>query len=97
VVKPLESAPPAPAPRAHADPPRSTARSTGVVRLHSEPWAYVYVAGIKQRHETPVELRLPAGTHRIRLHNPEAGLERVVTTTIRAGQTRVMSIPLEAR
>lgn len=60
---------------------------TGRLDLNSFPWAKVFVDG-RYVGDTPVEgLKLPAGLHRVRLHNPERNLEELVQVQIRAGRT----------
>jgi hypothetical protein len=42
------------------------------VQVHVVPWALVTVDGVTAG-ETPLELRLPAGTHRLRVEHPALG------------------------
>ncbi len=64
------------------------ASGDGILFVNTVPWADVLVDGVRARGNTPLELRLAAGFHRIRLENPRLGsVEQVVE--VRAGaQTR---------
>jgi len=50
----------------------AAARGEGVVRVHVVPWAVVQVDG-RSVGETPQELRLGAGLHRLRVEHPALG------------------------
>lgn len=93
-----ESTPPVrPERRARKARPESKDRrspSKGTLRLHSEPWAYVWVDGHRKRYETPLELQLPAGKHRLRLENPEAGLSRREFVHVRADDVTTVRVEL---
>jgi len=51
----------------------------GVVRVHVIPWAVVKVDGATVG-ETPQELRLPAGAHRLRAEHPTLGAAELELT-----------------
>lgn len=75
-------------------PPRPPAASAdagavGAIRVSASPWARVTVIGRAESCvETPCELTLPAGTHRLRLENPVANVGTIVEVTVREGETR---------
>ena len=65
--------------------------------MQSVPWANVYVDG-KLMGPTPlVELELPAGPIKVRLVNPELGVDRTETITIPRGKTVKRRVELQAR
>ena len=49
-------------------------------------WAHIYRKGVKLG-TTPTTLSLPAGTHRLRLKNPETGREQAIRVSVAAGET----------
>jgi serine/threonine-protein kinase len=56
----------------------------GILFVNAEPWAWVHVGGVEQG-DTPLELRLPAGRHALRLVGGDGvAVERVVD--VRAGE-----------
>jgi hypothetical protein len=60
----------------------------GTVRVSASPWARVAVIGRTESCiETPCELTLPHGTHRLRLENPVANVGAVVEVVVREGET----------
>jgi eukaryotic-like serine/threonine-protein kinase len=63
----------------------------GVLAVNVEPWAEVSVDGVRRR-QTPLNLLLPEGPHRVQLRNSERKLQREVTITIsRATPARISS------
>jgi hypothetical protein len=73
---------------AGADLARKPARKRpGTLVLSSDPWAYVEINGKRLREPTPIPgLRLRAGTYRIRLFNPDAGLSKTIRVRILPGK-----------
>lgn len=72
-----------------ATPKKSTRkkRTTGELTIDTTPWTNVYL-GDKKLGMTPlVGVKLPAGKHRLRLSNPNAGTDETIGVTIRAGRT----------
>lgn len=62
--------------------------AVGMVRVSASPWARVTVVGRTESCiETPCELTLPLGTHRLRLENPVANVGAVVEVVVRDGET----------
>jgi serine/threonine protein kinase len=66
-------------------------RATGELDIHVDPWAEVWVDGTKLPQTAPLRgLRLPAGTHRLRLVNPELGKQAVRQVNVPAnGSIRI--------
>jgi len=88
---PRPAAPPQVEPAAPATQParRDAARQVGEGRLfvNATPWATVYVDG-QRIGDTPIERRVPAGTHRVRLVYKQWAEEQVVDVP-RGGRKRV--------
>ena len=90
-----ESAPPRPSPKkaaARSVPPRRPT-GTGTLRIHAEPWAYAEVGGFKV--ETPATLALPAGRHKIKLHNPDTGARATRWVTIEPDGVKTVNVTME--
>jgi eukaryotic-like serine/threonine-protein kinase len=71
------------------DPPIKTPKVTpkGRLSLNTVPWSEVYL-GTKKLGDTPlVNIQLPAGTHTLRLFNPDKKIEKKVSVEIKAGET----------
>lgn len=74
--------------------PIPPAPATGLLRLDSSPWSDVYL-GKKKLGITPIiDLRLPAGTHALRLVNEQRGIEKKIQITIAPGKTAVWKVKL---
>ncbi|MBI2892263.1 MAG: serine/threonine protein kinase [Deltaproteobacteria bacterium] len=69
---------------------------TGILSVNSTPWAEVFVDGRRRAESTPVTLRVPAGSHVVRLFNPEIGVSRTLQVEIRAGETTRLAPQLAA-
>ncbi|HET8542266.1 MAG TPA: serine/threonine-protein kinase [Anaeromyxobacter sp.] len=82
------SLPVAPASSAPRAAPRGAAAGDGTLHVIAAPWGAVSVDG---RHvgEAPVLLRLPAGTHRVRVKGPRTVEQDV---TVRAGRSDTVTI-----
>ncbi len=66
----------------------------GLLTLDTVPWTEVYLDR-KRVGETPVvEHRLPAGTHRLRLVNPNRGIDRTVQVKVRGNETTRLRLQL---
>lgn len=90
--RPRRSARPRGNPPSAAEP--RVAVGEGELSIDSEPWAYVYLDG-KALGPTPLaHVRLPAGAHRLRLENPEAGLVRAVPVVIQTDRRTTLRIRL---
>lgn len=79
--------------RADASPPVANS----VLRVSTTPWATVKVVGRPEHcDETPCRLRLPAGTYRVILANPVAGLKTTITVTVSADEPTLVHEVLRA-
>lgn len=86
-----------PSPSPSATPTRAaTPIRYGVLKLDSQPWGEIYVDGRKIGRQTPAfDLKLPAGTHEIRLVNPVQKLETSFRITVEADRTVKKSVKLQ--
>ena len=85
VAPPLatKTARPKTAPRAKTAPKR---RSPGRLTIDTRPWTEVFLEG-RRLGMTPLQgVKLPAGRHRLRLSNGQAGIDTTVTVKIRPGR-----------
>lgn len=83
-----------PRPSASASTEAKPAAGEGELSIDSEPWAYVQIDG-RDLGPTPLaHVRLPAGTHRVRLENPESGLVRAVPIVIQPDRRTTLRIRL---
>ncbi len=74
--------------------PGRRVRALGQLTVDTVPWSRVYVDK-KLAGDTPVvELLLPAGMHRLRLVNPEAGIDRRVNVRVRPNETTALKLQL---
>jgi hypothetical protein len=65
----------------------SAAAKVGTLRLNSRPWSQVAIDGRAIGNTPQPNLQLAAGKHKIQLSNPQLGLSKVVSVTIKAGET----------
>jgi len=73
-----------------------TPRAYGKVNINSVPWAKIFIDGRNTGRTTPATgVRLTVGKHRIRLVNPDAGLEKTVTVRVKKGKTHRIAERLE--
>jgi hypothetical protein len=70
------------------------ARAHGVLRVNSLPWADVYVNDLRIGATPQLDLRLPAGRHKVRLVNPEFELVKGFSVQIEAGKTLTKTVQL---
>ena len=64
----------------------SSAKGYGKLFLSSEPWSEVTIDGAPVGTHTPIiGLRLSAGTHQVKLHNPHYKIEKKLSITIPKG------------
>jgi serine/threonine-protein kinase len=66
----------------------------GRLSLQTEPWTTVYLKKRKLGDTPLIQLPLPAGTHTLRLVNPESAIERTVEVQIQANKTTVKKLKL---
>jgi len=62
----------------------------GYLKLDTDPWTEVYLKRRKLGITPLLKVRLPAGRHRLRLVNQEAGLKRFVPVTIHPNKTTTL-------
>ncbi|MBL8955401.1 MAG: serine/threonine protein kinase [Myxococcaceae bacterium] len=87
----VEEEPVKPAPR----PAKKHEAKKGTLTLKTKPWSEVFL-GARRLGETPlVEVPLPAGTHRLKLVNPQRGAATYLTVEVVAGQLTTKSLTLE--
>jgi hypothetical protein len=67
---------------------------TGTLRINSRPWSVVTVDGRKVGNTPQTNLQLGAGTHTIRLHNPDFGLSKTLRVRVKSGQvvTKIVNL-----
>jgi hypothetical protein len=71
---------------AHPAPRRPKDLRPGRLTIDTRPWTEVFL-GPRRLGMTPLQgVELPAGRHRLRLRNPDVGLDTTVTVQIRPGQ-----------
>lgn len=78
------AAPKRPAAKRPAAPARG---GKGTLRVNTRPWSQVYVDNRLIGNTPQMNIKLPAGKHRVTLVNPDFSLRRTVTVTIKAGET----------
>ena len=67
----------------------------GELSIDCEPWAYVHVGRLDLGVTPLAKVRVPAGRQRVFLENPERGLKRTVTLTIKPDETLAVRVRLE--
>ncbi len=73
---------------------RSVSVRPGLLKLSIQPWAEVYVDG-KRMGTTPIApLPVAPGRHRVRLVNPDLGVERTVRVQVPAGDAYLLRLDL---
>jgi eukaryotic-like serine/threonine-protein kinase len=74
--------------------PRPRPAAMGKLTLKTTPWTQVYLAG-KKLGDTPlVDLPVPAGTHVLKLVNPDSNLESTIEVEVKSGQTTTKKLRL---
>lgn len=68
---------------------------TGLLSLDTVPWSRVSLGGRSLGTTPLLRVSVPAGTHILTLHNPEAGITTTYRVTIRAGETTARRLGLE--
>jgi serine/threonine protein kinase len=72
-------------------PTRPVTRPTGgmgTLRINTKPWTKIYINGRYKGVTPKLNIKLRAGTYKLRLVNPEFGIRKTYTITITAGKTR---------
>ena len=77
---------PAPRGRSGSSAGREKERAPGLLEVRVAPWAEVSVDG-KSYGQTPADIKLSPGSHRVSLRNREAGKSETVPVTIHSGRT----------
>jgi serine/threonine-protein kinase len=57
------------------------------VRINSRPWSQVFIDERLIGNTPQLDISLPAGSHTVRLTNPEFGMSKVFSLQVRAGET----------
>lgn len=65
----------------------ASAGGMGTLRINTRPWSAITVDGKKVGNTPQLNLQLSAGTHKIRLTNPQMGLSKTIRVKIKKGQT----------
>ena len=76
-------------------PPASFACEDGFLTLDTTPWSMVTAGGVALGQTPVVRARLPAGTHRLVLSNPELGRKTSYEVTIEPGKVTTRRVGLE--
>lgn len=74
--------------------PAADGGKMGTLRLNSRPWAQVSVDGRPVGNTPQPNLQLSAGKHKIQLSNPQLGLHKSVTVTIKPGEIATQVVNL---
>jgi serine/threonine-protein kinase len=67
----------------------------GTLRVNSRPWSRVFIDGKLIGNTPQMSILLPAGSHKLKLVNPEFKLQKTVTINIAAGQIVTQVITLQ--
>jgi hypothetical protein len=81
------------APRPVAGPPRVSGAS-GTLRLNSRPWSQVYVDGRLIGNTPQMNVQLSAGSHSIKLVNPQLGMTKTLKVKIQNGKVTTKIVEL---
>ena len=76
-----------------APPAPATKSGTGTLHVNVEPWAYVSIDGGKEK-ETPIDVRLTAGTHKVVINNPALKKRKDLRIVMQPGQTKRIDLDL---
>ena len=77
----------APAQPVAAEPASAEPAGEAILRINSRPWSEIFVDGTHVGHTPKLDLRVSAGSHRIRLVNQELGLSKTFEVDLDAGET----------
>jgi eukaryotic-like serine/threonine-protein kinase len=69
------------------EPKAASATGDGTLRISTRPWTNVSVGGRNIGSTPQMNISLPPGSHRVRLTNPEFGIDETLTVKIEPGQT----------
>lgn len=59
----------------------------GTLRINSRPWSQVFIDERLIGNTPQLDIQLPAGSHKVRLTNPEFGMTKVFSVRVIAGET----------
>jgi serine/threonine protein kinase len=78
-----------PEPKPAAAPPKPVVKAgDGYLRLNSKPWTNIAVDGKESGLHTPqTQMKLPSGSHRITLTNPQFNIKETFSVDVKAGET----------
>jgi eukaryotic-like serine/threonine-protein kinase len=96
-VKDRATTPSAPSPKRERPVAAATAApgGKGTLRINTRPWSQVFVNGKMVGNTPQMNIPLPAGTHKVRLVNPDFKLTKTITVQIVAGKTVTQVITLQ--
>ena len=75
--------------------PRATKKGSGVLRVNARPWAKVFVDGRFVGNTPQMRIPVSAGSHVVRLTNPEFGLSKTIRVQVEPGETVTKVVQLE--
>jgi serine/threonine-protein kinase len=67
--------------------------ATGTLYVNVEPWAFVSIDGGKS-NETPFQVKLPAGSHRLVIENPALKKRKEMKVVVTPGKTKKIDVDL---
>jgi hypothetical protein len=67
----------------------------GTLRINSRPWSKIYVDGRLVGNTPQMGIMLGAGRHTVTLVNPDFGLRKVLTVTIKRGEVATKIVNLQ--
>jgi serine/threonine protein kinase len=73
----------------------SSGASAGMLRINSRPWAELTIDGRPAGNTPQMNLQLPAGSHTVKLTNPQFGLTKTIKIQIQPGQTVTKVVSLQ--
>lgn len=65
----------------------AAAGGNGLLRINSRPWAQVFVDGRMVGNTPQMGIQLAPGNHSVKLVNPQMGLQKTVSVSVKNGQT----------
>jgi serine/threonine-protein kinase len=74
--------------------PRKPKAKLGALRLDTVPWSEVFYKKRKLGITPLLDVKLPAGTHKLKAINAGRGLEKTIKVTIKAGRTTTLKVGL---
>jgi serine/threonine-protein kinase len=70
-------------------------RKLGILRINTRPWSRVFVDGKLVGNTPQMNISLAAGTHQLKLVNPDFGMTKTLSVQIAAGQTVTKVLTLQ--